>query len=389
MLLQCFSWKRPLWFIFFFIFVMEVAFAEIACSSALNCSLNGLCTSGICVCDPPWSGSACEKMNFKPVTFPQGYGMQPNCTTWGGGVIFDGKNYHIYVSRMTNACPLSYWGKNSRIDHAVSNSITGPYEFKDPAVNTWAHNAAPITLHDGSYAIVHIGDGSGPPDGGHNCTPPDRHDNLEPWHYNVDLHVPTAGSTIHVSKTLSGPWKPLSPNTLGGCNNPAPWVHTNGTIYILCGGTMKRAENISGPWTNVASVHHSGGPSGNYEDPYLYMDKRGHFHCIYHVYNTHEDKNQCVNSTVSAHIFSMDGYKWYTSKIQPYTTQIALSTGKTITVSTRERPKLFFDKSGQMTHLFNGVCSAIACPPPLGPKTGCVDCKYKNWDYTLVTPLDI
>ena len=58
-------------------------------------------------------------------------------------------------------------------------------------------------------------------------------------------------------------------------------------------------------------------------------------------------------------------------------------------MSTRERPKLFFDHTGQMTHLFNGVCSATACPPPGGPATGCVDCKYKAWDYTLVAPLDV
>jgi hypothetical protein len=48
-------------------------------------------------------------MNFKPVTFPQGYGMRPNVTTWGGGAIFDGSKYHIYVSRMTNDCLLKTW----------------------------------------------------------------------------------------------------------------------------------------------------------------------------------------------------------------------------------------------------------------------------------------
>lgn len=332
-------------------------------------------------------------MNFKPVTFPQGYGMTPNITTWGGGVIFDGKNYHSFISTMSNHCPLADWGKNSRIDHGVSASITGPYKFKDVAVNTWSHNAAPITLHDGSYAIVHIGDGSGKPDGGKNCTPPDwqmeGNDGEEPWIINTDRYDSAAGSSIHVSKSLDGPWAPLLNNSLGGCNNPAPWVHTNGTIYIVCGGSFKRAEHIQGPWVTVTTFSHSGGPPGNYEDPYLYMDKRGHYHCIYHVYNTHENKTECVDSTVSAHIFSVDGYAWHTSPTQPYDTQIKLSTGKTITVSTRERPKIFFDKSGQMTHLFNGVCSATACPPPLGPKTGCVDCKYKNWDYTLVAPLDI
>ena len=173
--------------------------------------------------------------------------MVPNVTTWGGGAIFDGQKHHLFVSRMTNDCSLDHWRSNSRIDHAVSTTgAQGPYEFVDVAINTWAHNAAPITLPDGSYAIVHIGTGEGGPDGGANCTPSAArdsrrrvsqesfarqklHDRLE-----ADAKIaaqPNGGSTIHVSKSLYGPWIPLQ-NTLGSCNNPAPWVHPNGTIYV-------------------------------------------------------------------------------------------------------------------------------------------------------------
>lgn len=172
-------------------------------------------------------------------------------------------------------------------------------------------------------------------------------------------------------------------NTLGGCNNPAPWVHPNGTIYIVCGGTLKRSEKIWGPWQTVTGFSHSGGPAGKYEDPVLYTDKRG-FHVFYHVYN-YADRESCVNATVSAHVFSEDGYTWHASPVQPYTTQVEVEGQGTITISTRERPKLFFDRSGQMTHLFNGVCSATECPS----EKPCVDCKYTHWDYTLAQPLDL
>ena len=97
--------------------------------------------------------------------------MAPNMTSWGGGIIYDGSIYHIFVSVMTNGCPLSTWTTNSRIDHGVSEHITGPYKFVDVAVPTWAHNPAPIALPDGTYAIVHIGAGDGSPNGGKNCTP--------------------------------------------------------------------------------------------------------------------------------------------------------------------------------------------------------------------------
>jgi len=362
------------------------AIAAASCTADLHCSLNGVCTGGHCVCDKPWSGAACETLNFLPVKFPQGYGMTPNVTTWGGGIIDggDGK-HHMYVSRMTNDCKLNAWTKNSRIDHAVSSKgPEGPYEFADVAVNTWAHNAAPIQLHDGTYAIVHIGTGEGGPNGGNNCTAPSSSEVL--WTDGLTRGEPTTtgGSTIHISESLFGPWLPLQ-NSLGGCNNPAPWVHPNGTIFVGCGGAFKRAANIAGPYTTVASFPMGGGPVGHYEDPQIYTDKRGNFHCFYHVYRTDLPSTNCVNSTVSAHSFSKDGFQWTMSKTAPYGTQVELSTGETVTVATRERPKPFFDSKGVMTHLLNGVCGSSSCTDS---KTGCVDCKYNHWDYTLIHPLD-
>jgi len=374
------------------------AAAEFSCNTDVDCSLNGECTMvhgnvGVCLCDKPWSGEACDTMKFLPVSFPQGYGMAPNHTVWGGSSILDPKTdlYHAFISSMTNGCPLSTWTQNSRIDHAVSKKITGPYEFVDVAIPTWAHNSAPVALKDGSFAIFHIGTGTGSPNGGKNCSQGvASQETAVPWVSHPGVEA--AGSTIHTSRSLEGPWSPLLNSTLGGCNNPAPWVHRNGTIFLVCGNTMLRAEDIAGPWASAGSFSHSGGPRGTFEDPYLYTTSRG-WHLLYHVYDVHADRTQCVNSTVSAHVFSVDGHTWHTAASQPYSTQVAVNDSasgevKTITVATRERPKLHFDtKTGQMTHLFNGVCSATACPE--GPATGCVDCKYASWDYTLVAPLDV
>ncbi len=68
-------------------------------------------------------------------------------------------------------------------------------------------------------------------------------------------------------------------------------------------------------------------------------------------------------------------------------TQVALTTGETITVATRERPKLLFGAGGVPTHLVNGVCSAASCAP-----TACVECKTAGNsypDYTLIAPLAV
>lgn len=478
-----------------------VAAGNASCSTALDCSLNGLCTAGVCVCAAPWHGPGCELIKFKPVTFPQGYGMAPNLTTWGGGAIYDAgtKKYHSYISSMTNDCGLETWGENSRIEHGVADTVTGPYEFVDVAVPTWSHNAAPIALPDGTFAIVHIGGGTGAADGGRNCTcevipggcPPPPPPPPCPAGYDIqgwrcytaacaaksgctgsnhcdcgddigepklapcqnrsscaaevaraceathgcdkftvifgksgtaggaklfgnasklvpnkdwtgyvkigsaaDLQLEAApatsaassgGSTIHISKSLNGPWKPLSPNTLGGCNNPAPWVHPNATIFIVCGNSLKRSESIEGPWREVTTFSHAGGPKGAYEDPFLFTDIAGHFHLIYHVYTTDDHGETCTNSTVSAHVFSETGFDWHAHPVSPYGTHVELASGDHVVVATRERPKLFFNESGHATHLFNGVCGAPNCPG----EAACVNCKTHAWDYTLVVPLDV
>ena len=375
--------------------VMNSAVLSLALSTVPDCSLNGVLNAqGTgCVCDKPWTGPVCSVIAFKPVTFPQGYGMEPKAapwhipgngsfTTWGGNSIEDpatGK-FHLFVSAMTNECPLQTWGQNSRIDHAVADSVVGPYSFVDIAIPTWSHNAAPVVLHDGTFAIFHIGDGTGTPTGGKNCTPSgpgpappaptgpctstvagwtcgshvcagdpshsgagdvvdcgadlgepnldcDANDEaacsaaaakvcaatpncaafglsakwsqmmkaklfsaskvlvsnadwsvwsktaspllIVPAAAGDDMNAAAGGSTIHISASLNGPWLPLLNNTLGGCNNPAPWVHQNGTLYCLCSNSVKRATNIWGPWETISTLSHSGGPVGNYEDPFL------------------------------------------------------------------------------------------------------------------------
>jgi hypothetical protein len=446
----------------------------------LACHLNGFCTAaGVCSCDKPWNGTSCATLRFKPVAFPQGYGQVPRVTTWGGGAIVDPgtRKYHAFVSRMSNGCFLETCGANSRVDHAVADNISGPYEFVDVAVPTWAHNTAPFALGnastEGKYAIVIIGNGNSAPDGGHNCNSSQpcsfpanasgvhcqglfadasgdasaddcavrccndwrcTHWQWAPrtsvsdggcWHGSCQHSVRNSswvggsrppppsqpppppppfpkGSNIHVTDSLSGPWRPLQ-NDLGqidtpsgtGCNNPAPWQHPNGTIFCLCNsGALLRSEKLVGPWQFVSAVHLGNEHvPGSYEDPDLYTDSHGYFHILFHVYSS-QPTLTCVNATVSAHVFSIDGYTWWTSNERPYTNAVErVDGGAPLVLSTRERPKLFFDASGQMTALFNGVCATWCRPPSLGgvgPETGCVDCKYRSSPtFTLVQEFDL
>ena len=370
------------------------------------CSLNGdKDEQGICLCDNPWTGNDCEMLKVLPVSFPQGYGMLPNKTTWGGDVIFQDGRYHLYATAMTGGCSLRSWTSHSRIEHAVSDTITGPFRFQDVAVPTFSHNPKLIQLRDETgklkLALIHIGNGNGPEDAGGNCTPSALDSFQSPLiSDSTALHgmkkgrrtiksADAGGSTIHTADSVDGPWTPLLNHSLGNCNNPAPFLVQNDdnsfTIYIVCNrrgyGELKRADHISGPWTTVSQVTPLSLQSEerfmeeqdiHYEDPALYIDKRG-FHIIYHAYIRNEHPphgHDCTQSTVSKHLFSKNGKTWFQSPGHPYGTQVELTGGDRITIATRERPSLLFqkDSSGQaqMTHLLTGVCSAPNCPKGYG-----------------------
>jgi hypothetical protein len=121
-------------------------------------------------------------MLLLPVTFPQGYGMRNASvfqgganTSWGGNVLFDGKTYHLFLNTIANECLLGMWMRNSRIDHVVSDVITGPYTFKDTAIGMWSSNPAPVVLKSGPYryAMFMIGNGTALP-GIKNCSVNDQ-----------------------------------------------------------------------------------------------------------------------------------------------------------------------------------------------------------------------
>ena len=96
---------------------------------------------------------------------------------------------------------------------------------------------------------------------------------------------------------------------------------------------------------------------------------------------------------MSAHLFSEDGKRWRMSAPQPYTTRVPTANGSFV-LTTRERPKLFFDRRGEPTHLINGVGVGTG-PRTSGPPMpacpadhfGCCDCSSFSQSYTLIAPL--
>jgi hypothetical protein len=373
-------------------------------------------------------------MQLLPVSFPQGYGMVKSLqadanTSWGGNVINSGGEYHMFVNAIANQCLLGSWAINSRIDHVVSDTVTGPYKYRDTAVNITSSNPAPVVLRGGpyKYAMFHIFNGTTAPKANvPHCYP---NGSRMPPHHGYGGGVPHRGADhdtdggaaalgsgaaglgadwrdhqISVSNSLDGPWTLLQPtpgNKLPLCNNPAPWVHPNGTLYAMCGYVLYTADSVLGPWRNISSIMNHNNvrewPKGwHHEDQFLFTTKRG-WHVLFHgsvPTGTPGADLNCTDSLVSAHMFSADGFEWHVSPVPPYGTQVEVNDGgggvgagatRTITVATRERPKLIFSADGEMTHLINGVCGAPSCTD--STRTGCTDCKYHHWDFTLIQPI--
>jgi len=173
----------------------------------------------------------------------------------------------------------------------------------------------------------------------------------------------------------------------------------------VCDGfKLYRGDNLTAAgdtWHLVTTIKAQGTPiAGNYEDPFLYIDARGNWHVIYHVYRTGPvggDAHNCLpghdGAVVSGHYFSADGLDWRTSPTMPYGNVVDLDDGSQLLLTTRERPKMLFNAMGEPTHLSNGVCPSpgnfstpFSCPKV---STGCVDCKYNDWDFTNVSPLQL
>lgn len=329
------------------------------------------------------------------------YGPQ-NVTSWGGNIIRgvggggDGNEttvvYHLWVSAMGGGRGLDSWTSNSQIDHAVSADPMGVFVKADTALPKEAHNSSPLRAANGSFLLFHIGS-AGSASKGHSSS--------------------SSSSFLHASESPGGPWRPLPAIP---CNNPAPMLHNNGTVYVGCNsGSFKiyRSDDVfAGGWHFVTTLAFppqwgSAAPGElKNEDPYLWMDGRGSWHFLAHRYDYRDgypvNPAQTMPLLVSGHGFSRDGVAWgFNSAEQPYDAVVRFANGTAQSFSTYERPHLLFNARQQPTHLINGVSPYWNPPGTAGPCDGCdarkgslhscVVCKTTkgiDYTYTLVSKLN-
>jgi len=352
--------------------------AMTACSKEEDCWLNGVCSGGSCKCDVGWKGEDCSLLNLTPAPVEGAYGYSPNISSWGGVPVYENGMYHLYVTEIVNHCGLCKWGSNSHVVHAVSNTLLGPYKSVDQALQIWSHNPQIVVDHTGpspTYLLFHIGGATG--GSGVVCASNGSGEVLQQGK-KIEVKAGAAGATLHTANSTSGPWTPQAPPGLGACDNPAPYVKKNGTILLVCRNPPAyTAASWKGPWSEVNIKYTGNGGQGSWEDPFIWLDARGNWKMLTHVWQGTGSK---YADRVGGFAYSKDGITWVKSPIAPFDNKVVHAGGATTAYTTRERPKLYLDPKDGTTPLalFNGVGGV-----PGGDKDIC----GQDWTFTLAQPI--
>ena len=75
--------------------------AAVPCRTDFECSFNGECTAGSCVCAPAWTGAYCHELNLLPANNNTGLNQlhdEPPISHWGAAVLLgDDQLYHMHL----------------------------------------------------------------------------------------------------------------------------------------------------------------------------------------------------------------------------------------------------------------------------------------------------
>lgn len=359
---------------------LALAAADFYCATDLDCSLNGVCNGGVCKCDKPWGGLGCGVLQYRTDQKVAAKNLYPHddadapksgpcvtanhtcdaLNTWNGPITFFEGKYHMFNPLYAKGSLLT----TTNTLYGVADAIEGPYNW-----TKWDNLG-------GNPAYFRYQD---------------------PAQGNATVHTIWTVPAIYTSRHIDGPYTPAGkiPDSHG---NPAPFYHAG--RWYLTGQkttTIWTAANIGDEWLvhgNVTPVT----DIGNREDPFFWIDARGNWHVINHVYDV-VTQTSCGSSPLSDHLFSRDGKEWHklTPTVQPYTHTVRYEDGTAHTYTTLERPWGSFNAAGQLTHINlaadlmtqdAGCASYDHCLGKPG-HCPCANCKYADHAGTIIIALDL
>ena len=346
------------------------------CQTDEDCSLNGICIPFVktCSCDSGWTSSDCGALDLQPATPNSGYNITSTGTSsWGSKIIHDPQNpklFHLVLAEFTDDCGLDYWSPYSRIIRAESTTgPAGPYNFAQQVVPAFAHNPTVIySPTDKKYLLYYIGCPQSPPS---TCTSPSF--TCGPGNFiNGESGISVQSSPDLKTWTFEGQiLKGADDDTWDAdVTNPSPlplYTHNDQTAEILlayrgcpynCSGSellnLATAPHYTGPYSKIQSQPIFSAPN---EDPFVWRDKRGHFHLLTH--SLEPEGGFGDGPKVGRHAYSktLEGPWTFNNRTLAFSTLVEYTDGSSVNFCRRERPQLFFSEDGEMAPLYltNGV----------------------------------
>ncbi len=300
------------------------------CRTDEDCSLNGVCTSGTCHCDPGWTtlpfgGPWCGFLDFLPspiskcgpaCAFHGGEGgIDVATTSWGGSVIGPSQNadgkYWMFAAEMAQHCTLGQWTTNSQVVTAVSDTPLGPFVRQAIAIPPWSHNPEAIRTPDGTYVIFTLGPGKGLTHE-KNCTKDGAVPLVVDGQQRLEHRVLSDGKgqtpprglvnfTVHSAPNPRGPWTATTMQVYNwnitwdletpGNWNPAPVVLPDGSVRVMAhtdwgeNGHSTPSHKV-GAWAGEAILE-----APSWKGPYKVVGGDEIDHCNYC------EEDPCVSNT--------------------------------------------------------------------------------------------
>lgn len=263
----------------------------------------------------------------------------PGFHLWDPSVVEAGGRFHLFASRWPAAAGFEGW-RGSHVIRATAEHLFGPYSFAqvvaEPRPDGWdsvgVHN--PKILRVGSRLLLY------------------------------HLGIPAWQTGFMWADGVEGPWRRGDRPTIPA-NNPALWVHDDGSVYVLAKKRSPFAPDVR-PWTNwmqAFTAPHIAGPyteidpltnrlpeGCELEDPTVWHDGRR-----YHAVVT--DWKGLVTGIDKAglHFVSADGVSYSLVSQTPLFTQaIELESGW-LALERRERPQIVLGPDGGVV----AMCTAI------------------------------
>ena len=248
------------------------------CATPKDCSYNGACSGGRCVCSRAWTGPACGQLALMPLE-PESSGIykDPAVRSWGASLWHDppvlgsaggspAGLWHLFANEIKGGCSLYDWDPNSQIVHLTSPTLDAKFTRQAVVLPPFSSNpAVRFDRNTATFLLFYIGTNGSVPG-----LPTAPHCNTR---WPKQPGVPE-GDQIYLAtaKSLSGPWETSAAPVLSGSRyngasksswdyhrtNPAPVVLPNGTVLLYFRGTpgdaygermgLAIADNFSAPF---------------------------------------------------------------------------------------------------------------------------------------------